>query len=409
MKNVMNSIWGFMVKNKILTSVIAAILAASVAVTGVVITVVAGSKRMTVVETSSKAVAASAVASEVSVPPVSSAPEIVSEVSSVAEAPAPAPTPKPAPQKVAVSEAPVINTSFNKNSNFNPDSNVFFDAMIYSGYNESKHRSDGLMWTYILCSQKRAKGWLSRIGYGGGCSGYETNAQGMPDIARFERGGLVCASYVVYNYFNYLPNVAGIDTSYLTRPVRSYSAQDFYVAAQDWVAKGYSRTIPFTAKRNGNLTVFNAAAEIPIGSIMVFRDFKKPNSTHCSHVAIYAGYMNGSNWVFHVGNDNGPEFCTMERMSCGPDPQWPLAVITTPQPILDAILKVDEPHRNLRLLQYLLNLRYLSRRRFLLSSNRKLMRKHLQIRPQPHPKAVFHPKIQVKRLKLIRKILLSYP
>ncbi len=337
MRKLLNKIKTFVVDHKILTAVIASVLAASISVGGVVGAVRLGSHKMTEVSTSSET------------DTVSEAEPVVSDVPAepiVSEAPVSSVASKPTSEvqtPVAPVQTPIVNTNFNKNKNFNPESNVFLDAMIYTGYNINKHRSDGLMWVYILCSQKRAKGWLSNVGYGGGCTGYETDAQGLPNIARFERGGLVCASYVVYNYFNYLPNVAGIDTSYLTRPVRSYSAQDFYVAAQDWVNKGYSKNISFTSRLNGNLTVFNAAQEIPIGSIMAFSDLRNPNSTHCSHVAIYAGYMNGSNWVYHVGNDNGPEFCTIERMSCGPDPQKPLAVITTPQPILDAILKEDEP------------------------------------------------------------------
>ncbi len=343
MKNFFKKIKQWIIKNKLLTGIIAAVLAASVAVAGVVGVIIFGGQRLTQVSTESGSSGGYTAPAE----PISDLPEtptvVEPPVESAAPTPAPKPATKPAAPQTPVVQAPVINTNFNKNSNFNPESNVFFDAMIYSGYNIAKHRSDGLMWVYILSSQKRAKGWLSKIGYGGGSTGYETNAQGLPDIAKFERSGLVCASYVVYNYFNYLPNVAGIDTSYLKRPARSYSANDFYVATQDWIAKGYSRTIPFTARLSGNLTVFNAASEIPIGSIMAFSDFKKPGSKHCSHVAIYAGYMNGSNWVYHLGNDNGPEFCTMERMSCGPDPQWPLAIITTPQPILDAILKPTAP------------------------------------------------------------------
>ena len=198
------------------------------------------------------------------------------------------------------------------------------------------------MWKYVLASQKRGKGWLSKIGYAGGCTGYET-VNGKPDIKRFEKGGLVCASYVTYVYFNYLPNVAGIDTSSLTKPVKSYSANDWYIAACDWVKKGYSKSVGFTAsKTSAGFINFKLKEEIPIGSIMAFSDAKKPGSKHCSHVAIYAGYKNGYHWVYHVGNDNGPEFCAVERMYFGPDPQWPLAVITTPSNIrMSALLEVS--------------------------------------------------------------------
>ncbi len=213
------------------------------------------------------------------------------------------------------------------------DDNVFMDSLIYTGYNITKHRSDGLMWTYILASQKRAKGWLSNIGYGGGCTGYETDSSGKPNIARFEKGGLVCASFVTYVYFNYLPNVAGLDTSYLTKPADPTKAHSWYLAAKQWVASGYSKQISFTAlsykSGSGYAITFKPSEQIPIGSIMLFRDYNN-NADRGSHVCVYAGYKNGHNWVYHVGNSNGPEFCSVERMGYGPDPQYPLAVISTP-------------------------------------------------------------------------------
>ena len=64
-------------------------------------------------------------------------------------------------------------------------------------------------------------------------------------------------------------------------------------------------------------------------------------SDFCSHVSIYAGYKNGYHWVYHVGNANGPEFCAMERMHFGPDPQWPINIITTPKNLrFDAALEI---------------------------------------------------------------------
>ncbi len=226
------------------------------------------------------------------------------------------------------------------NTNIDIENNVFLDALVYTGYNLKKHRADGLMWTYVLASQKRGKGWLSNITYGAGSSGYETK-NGKPNIKFFESHGLVCASYVTYVYFNYLPNVAGIDTSSLPKPDRSYNADSWYKAAMKWVDKGYSKTISFTAKDSASGIVFKPKSDIPIGSIIVFSDKTKPGSTTGSHVCIYAGYKNGYHWVTHVGNSNGPEFCSVERMKFGPDPQWPLKVITTPSNIrMSALLEI---------------------------------------------------------------------
>lgn len=239
---------------------------------------------------------------------------------------------KPSSSKPSGSK-PSSDSNYKYNSNVDINDNVFLDAMVYTGYNLEKHIADGNMWKYILASQKRGMGYLSNIGYAGGSSGYETTAKGKPDIKAFERKGMVCASYVTYVYFNYLPNVAGIDTSSLKRPAKSYSANDWYIAAKDWVKKGYSKTISFTASKTPSGYInFNPSKNIPIGSIMAFCDARN-RSDHCSHIAIYAGYKNGYNWVYHVGNENGPEFCAVERMHFGPDPQWPIKVITTPSNI----------------------------------------------------------------------------
>lgn len=215
----------------------------------------------------------------------------------------------------------------------NLETNPFFDALVYTGYNIEKHRSDGLMWHYVLAANKRGKGWLSNITYNGGSEGYETGEDGLPDISFFERNGLVCASYATYVYFNYLPNVAGIDTFELAKPEKAYNANDWYVAAKDWVEKGYSESIDFEATLKGGFIDFDEAEEIPIGSIIAFCDAKN-KSDYCSHIVIYAGYENDYHWVFHVGNENGPEFCSVERMHFGPDPQWPIAVITTPTQVI---------------------------------------------------------------------------
>lgn len=225
--------------------------------------------------------------------------------------------------------------------NLDLEDNPFWDSLVYTGYNIEKHYSDGLMWHYVLAAHKRGKGWLSDITYAGGSLGYETTEEGLPDISFFEKHGLVCASYVSYVYFNYLPNVAGIDTSVLTKPEKSYSANDWYIAAKDWVAQGYSEYIDFEAKlTSAGFIDFDPLEEMPVGSIIAFCDSRN-KSDYCSHVVIYAGYENDYHWVYHVGNENGPEFCSVQRMHFGPDPQWPIGVITTPGFVMEAITAAD--------------------------------------------------------------------
>lgn len=225
------------------------------------------------------------------------------------------------------------------------DNNIFMDALLYTGYNIDKHRADGMMWDYVPSENKRGLGYLSNISYGGGCSGYETDEHGMPNIARFEEGDLVCASFVTYVYFNYLPNVAGIDTSALTRPSSPISADAWYTAAKDWVEKGYSEYIPFEYEVLGGLgssfIKFTPSREIPLGSLVIFAN-PKMSMYAGSHVTVYAGYVNGYDWLYHVGNKNGPEFCAVQRMNFGPNARWPIAVITPPNNVrVTPVLEIE--------------------------------------------------------------------
>lgn len=323
MKNKFFALIGLIYAHKIISAVIAICLVVSITVGTVLI---ANSKRQEdepEVSSSSK--------EEVSSEDVSSEEIVSSEVSS-----------EPVVSSKPVSSAPApsaptqnITSGYKYNTNTNIENNIFMDSLVYTGYKLDYHRSLGKMWTYIPAASKRGMGILSNISYDydGGTSGYETNANGKPDIAFFEKGDLVCASYVTYVYFNYLPNVAGIDTSSLTRPNKSYSANDWYIAAKDWINKGYSSAIPFTASKDSTGWIhYKSSADIPIGSVVFFKNYGS-SADYASHVAIYAGYKNGYNWLFHVGNDNGPEMCAIERMWYGPDPQWPLMVVSTPSNI----------------------------------------------------------------------------
>ena len=176
-------------------------------------------------------------------------------------------------------------------------------------------------------------GYLSGLGYDyGKTSGYETNDQGMPDIARMKKnGGMVCASYVTYVYFNYLPNVARIDTSLLPRPENPCLAESWRQCAEEWVEMGLSRKISFSAKRySSGVVSFTPDEEIPIGSIVVFKEVGRSDSAPARHVTIYAGHAGGYHWLTHVGNERGPEMITIENMGFGSTPEIPLMVITPP-------------------------------------------------------------------------------
>ncbi len=319
--------------NRLILGLISLVLVA--AIVFLVVTVSGAGDKKTEEDNSSKVSASAETKPDESSSEQSSSEVQSSELSSQASSSS---TSSKKPSKVTYSSTwvPPFGTDYKYNTKLDVNDNVFMDSLIYTGYNIKKHRSDGLMWEYVLAANKRGKGWLSKISYDydGSTTGYETNSQGLPDIAYFENKDLVCASYATYVYFNFLPNVAGIDTSNLTKPEKPMLAQDWYIAAKDWVKKGYSKSIDFTAKPGWRID-FKPKEEIPIGSIISFCDYKNKKVTDYSrHVVIYAGYVNGQHWVYQVGNDNGPEFCTVERMICGADPMFPISVISTPSTVM---------------------------------------------------------------------------
>lgn len=203
--------------------------------------------------------------------------------------------------------------------------NVYLDALAYTGYKVQAQKDDG---TIFKAYSSNATAYDSNISYGLVKYGTETvskagTATGLaPDIAGFESSGLCCASYVSYVYYNYLPNIAGIDTSSVARPSNPRSASSYNTAANNWVNSGKARRIAFTQSSNGDN--FSANEEIPIGSLIVFKHIPTGG---IAHVAIYAGKYDGKNFVTHTGNDRGPEISTIEGMSKGSYPEAVVQIV----------------------------------------------------------------------------------
>lgn len=195
--------------------------------------------------------------------------------------------------------------------------NVFLDALAYTGYNVNAQKNDGTI--FKTTGNSVSSSIRSNITYGTALNGTETvsnsgTVSGLaPNIAKFEQSGLCCASYVSYVYFNYLPNISGIDTSNIQKPTNYRSATAYNTLANSWVSSGTARRISFT--QSGS--TFTPAETIPIGALISFKD----SAGSIRHVAIYAGAYNGKHYITHVGNENGPEFCTVEGMTKGGLPQ----------------------------------------------------------------------------------------
>lgn len=184
---------------------------------------------------------------------------------------------------------------------------------------------------------------LSGIGYGTGASGLETvsadtKTRLAPDLQSFKSGGLCCATYVSYVYYNYLPNVANRDVSAFACPLNPRSPAAYNTAANGWVQSGAARRISFT--QSGS--VFTPAEEIPLGSLIVFKNI---SSGAVAHVALYAGAYDGKHFVTHVENERGPEISTIEGMSKGSSPEAVVQVVVPKigEPVGTlAVYKTDE-------------------------------------------------------------------
>lgn len=177
--------------------------------------------------------------------------------------------------------------------------NVFLDALEYLGYNTTQFTSNGKYGSGVSSSDR------TDIGYNAsGATGLETT-NGKPDISAFKNNGLCCASYAAYVYFNYLPNVYGLDKSFLTRPSNPRSTTSWHTACEQWVANGTATKININASTNSsNISALN---NVPIGSLLIFK-----NGSGYQHTAIYAGYKNGKHFQTNVGNSRGPEVQIIE-------------------------------------------------------------------------------------------------
>lgn len=219
--------------------------------------------------------------------------------------------------------------------------NIYLDALTYTGYKTDAQKADGSIFkTY---SGNAPASVRSGIGYGTGPSGLETvaadNKTGKaPDIAKFKNGGLCCASYVSYVYYNYLPNIARMDVSKIPQPANPRSPISYNSAVENWVKSGGARRIAFTQSTNS----FTPSEEIPIGSLIIF---KHKTTGEIAHLALYAGYYAGKHFVTHVGNERGPEISTVEGMSKG---RYPEVVTQVVVPVIKeptgtiAVCKTDE-------------------------------------------------------------------
>ena len=213
--------------------------------------------------------------------------------------------------------------------------NSILRALEYTGYDVQKMKDNG--WLYVAQYTSSninsyAPEVLSDIGYDDYSpflNGDETVADSStvtgraPNIASFESNGLVCASFVTYYMCNYLPNIEGIDTTWIHDAVKATTMNNgSYSTASVWSWEtGLSN---LASKAGSGVTRYTDAdtayANLVPGDLIVFSN----SSGSLTHIAVYAGTYtmynaSGTNrgpyhYIIHVGNSRGPEISAVEYM-----------------------------------------------------------------------------------------------
>lgn len=213
--------------------------------------------------------------------------------------------------------------------------NSILRALEYTGYDVQKMKNNG--WLYVAQYTSSnintyAPEVLSDIGYDDYSpflNGDETVADSStvtgraPNIASFESNGLVCASFVTYYMCNYLPNIEGVDTTWIHDAVKATTMNGgSYSTASVW---SWETGLSNLARQAGSgVTKYTDAttayANLVPGDLIVFSN----SSGDLTHIAVYAGTYtmynaSGTNrgpyhYIIHVGNSRGPEISAVEYM-----------------------------------------------------------------------------------------------
>ena len=214
--------------------------------------------------------------------------------------------------------------------------NYILRALAYTGYDVDYLKDNGYLYVAQYTSSNintYAPQVLSNIGYDDYspfCNGDETVADSStvsgkaPNIALFEQQGLVCASFVSYYWNNYLPNIEGIDTTWVADAIKATTMNNgSYSTASVWA---WETGLKNLASQSGSgvtryTDATTAYANLVPGDIIVFSN----SSGSLTHVAVYAGAYtmynaSGTNrgtyhYIIHVGNSRGPEISAVEYMT----------------------------------------------------------------------------------------------
>ena len=205
-------------------------------------------------------------------------------------------------------------------------------ALEYTGYDVQKQKNDGTLYQPGSFGSSAPASVLSDISYGLSLTGKETvsdssTATGKaPDISAFEQYGLCCASFVTYYLCNYLPNIEGADTQYISDAVDATGAGTQSVST--WQTALNNLAAAGKIEKIGTSATDVDRSKLTPGDIIVFGTAE---NSHV-HIAIYSGTYNGADFIIHVGNERGPEIMRADYMAqAGDKGSYPNAYFHLPE------------------------------------------------------------------------------
>ncbi len=195
--------------------------------------------------------------------------------------------------------------------------NPILRALEYTGYNVQKQKDNGTIYQSGYYGSRlltNAPDILTAIPYSTDLSGKETvtdnsSKTGLaPDISKFERNGLCCASFVTYFLCNYLPNIEGSDTGFILDAINAVGTNS--QAVSTWRSALESLTAQGSVEKVGTSADNADYARLVPGDLIIFGNSSKSNV----HIAVYAGAYADRHFIIHMANDHGPEISTVEGM-----------------------------------------------------------------------------------------------
>ena len=226
-------------------------------------------------------------------------------------------------------------------------------ALEYTGYDVQQQKNDGTLYQSGSYGSRTPTSVLSDISYGTSTSGQETVADSStptgkaPNIALFEQKGLCCAAFVSYYVMNYLPNIEGADTQFISDAIHATGMNSQAVVT--WQTALNKLANEDKLEKIGTSSSNVDRSKLTPGDLIIFGTSENSHT----HIAVYSGTYKGVDYIIHVGNDRGPEISRVDWMGqAGDKSSYPNAYFHLPQEIFESdgdieVYKKDTDGKNL--------------------------------------------------------------